>query len=213
MRNRFTGDDEAGYGTAFRDIIFTLFAVIAAIVVILLLLPKQPKQADDLARHARGNIRVEIRWPDRQDTDIDIWGQAPNQRPVGYSNKNGPILSLVRDDLGNYADVTDLNYEVMFSRGLPKGEWTFNVQWFSNPAQVKSVDVEVIITITKNDKIGSKSRPKQIVATTVKLTHVGQEVTVIRFKLNKRGDIIRNSMTTLFKPLRSAPPPNRPHLE
>lgn len=213
MRDRFSDDDEAGYGTAFRDIIFTLFAVIAAIVVILLLLPKQPKQADDLARQARGNIRVEIRWPDRQDTDIDIWGQAPNQRPVGYSNKNGQILSLVRDDLGNYSDVTDLNYEVMFSRGLPEGEWAFNIQWFSNPAQVKTVEVEVIITITKDDSTGSKSRPKQIVATTVKLTHVGQEKTIIRFKLDKNGDMIPDSMTTLFKPLRSAPPPDRPHQE
>jgi len=31
---------------------------------------------------------------------VDLWVQAPGDVPVGYSNKSGGVLNLLRDDLG-----------------------------------------------------------------------------------------------------------------
>jgi len=203
--SRFYNNGENGDGTAFRDVLFGVLGVLAAVVVILLLLPKHPEEAQNAQARSRGNIRVEVMWPDDYNVDIDTWGKAPGTiASVGYSNKNGNILNLLRDDLGIYADVSGRNYEIMHSRGLPAGEWIFNIHWFSNAAGKAQVSVDVIITITKDDSSKSKERPQQIVATKLVLTRVGEEQTVIRFKLDDKGDIIPNSMTSLFVPIRSA---------
>lgn len=188
---------------AFRDVLFGILGVLAAVVVILLLLPKEPDRSADEQDRSRGNIRVEVFWDDTANVDIDLWGQAPGLPPVGYSNKNGPVLNLVRDDLGAYADITGINYEVMFSRGLSPGEWTFNLHWFSNADARSQMPVRVIITIRYDDTAGSKERPLQIVADEVVLTSVGQELTIIRFQLDVDGRLIEDSLTSLNRPIRS----------
>jgi hypothetical protein len=201
MKNRFSDDDDSGI--AFRDVVMGMMGLLAAIVIILLLQPKNPDMAADEAERARGNIRVEVSWPDDMNVDIDTWGKAPNLPAVGYSNKNGVVLSLVRDDLGNFADISGRNYEVMFSRGIPQGEWVFNIHWFSNTAGVRSVPVTVLITLTKDDSTGSKERPQQIVATNLTIRNIGQEMTVVRFKTDRDGNLIKDSTTSLFKPIRA----------
>ena len=61
---------------------------------------------------------VDAQWPDNWRTDVDLWVQAPGDVPVGYSNKGGVIMNLLRDDLGTN-DPTPLRYENQFSRGVP----------------------------------------------------------------------------------------------
>jgi hypothetical protein len=61
---------------------------------------------------------------DKLDADVDLWVEAPGDRPVGYSNKSGQIFSLLRDDLGKSQDITDFNYEIAYSRGMPAGGMT-----------------------------------------------------------------------------------------
>ena len=201
MQSRFddSGNDSS---ISFRDVVLGMMGLLAAIVVLLILQPHDPNKAANESERARGNIRVEVMWPDEYNVDIDTWGKAPNQRAVGYSNRNGVILNLVRDDLGTYADISNRNYEIMFSRGLPQGEWVFNIHWFSNSAGVTAVPVTVLISITKDDSTSSKEKPKQLVATTLTLNNVGEELTIIRFKLDKNGDLVKDSMTSLFKPIR-----------
>ena len=79
---------------------------------------------------------VEVRWPDQLDSDVDLWVQAPGDVPVGYSNKGGAIFNLLRDDLGQRADATGMNYEVSYSRGIPPGEYMVNVHLYRNAAGV-----------------------------------------------------------------------------
>jgi hypothetical protein len=50
---------------------------------------------------------------------VDLWVQAPGDIPVGYSNKGGLIMNLLRDDLGTN-DPTPLLYENQYSHGVPQ---------------------------------------------------------------------------------------------
>lgn len=208
---------ESEHGIAFRDIVTGMLAAFLAILVMLIVLPHQPDVAQDATEteRERGNLRVEIYWPDDYDADVDLWGQSPGSPSVGYSNKNGVILSLVRDDLGKYADISGMNYEVMFSRGLPPGEWALNIHWFGNAGSHTSVEVNAVITITYDDSTGSKEKPTQVVHTKLTLAKVGQELTIVRFRLDQDGKLNPDSINHLFKPIRSvgasgpasAPPP------
>jgi hypothetical protein len=40
------------------------------------------------------------------------------------------VFNLLRDDLGKAQDLTDNNYEVACSRGLPPGEYVVNVHMY-----------------------------------------------------------------------------------
>src|SRR5438132_1455306 len=73
-----------------------------------------------------GNVMVEIKWPDKVNADVDLWVEAPGERPVGYSNKSGRVFNLLRDDLGEdcaIANTIVCNYEIAYSRGHPPGEY------------------------------------------------------------------------------------------
>src|SRR3546814_467926 len=112
-------------GTVFRDVI--MLALLGFMVIVVVLLPHlNPPTEASASADPPGNVLVEVRWPDGIDTDIDLWIEAPETRPVGYSNQSGPIFNLLRDDLGRVGDSTDLNYEVAYSRGIRGGAYTVN---------------------------------------------------------------------------------------
>ena len=147
-----------------------------------------------------GNVIAEMRWDDKLRTDVDLWVQAPGDVPVGYSNKSGLIFNLLRDDLGSHADPTDVNFETSFSRGIPPGEYTVNVHLFRNLENTYPINVRVVVRVKTDNEAGA--RP--IAATTVRLDREGQELTAFRFRLTEKGELVPNSMNSVFKPLRSA---------
>ena len=77
---------------------------------------------------------VEANWPPDMDSDVDLWVQAPGDMPVGYSNKGGAVFNLLRDDLGQQLDLSGLNYESSYSRGIVPGEYTVNLHLYRNRA-------------------------------------------------------------------------------
>jgi hypothetical protein len=145
-------------------------------------------------------VIAEIRWDDKLRTDVDLWVQAPGDVPVGYSNKSGLIFNLLRDDLGSQADPTDVNFETSYSRGIPPGEYTVNVHLFRNLENAYPVNVRVVVRVKADNEAGA--RP--IAATTVRFDREGQELTAFRFRLTEKGELVPNSMNSVFKPLRSA---------
>jgi len=112
-------DSDDGSNTVFRDVIFLALAGFVAMVLLLLPHLNPPATASE-GTPAPGNVIVEISWPEKVDADVDLWVEAPGDVPVGYSNKGGLIFNLLRDDLGGQADVTQINYEVSYSRGVPR---------------------------------------------------------------------------------------------
>ncbi len=191
------GENDAG--TVFRDVIMLVLAGFVAVVLIMLphLNPPGAKKSED--SEPPGNVVVEIHWPDNMSTDVDLWVQAPGDVPVGYSNKGGVIFNLLRDDLGNRADATNRNYEVSYSRGILPGEYTVNLHLFKNPSGVYPVPVTVVTSVKRD----AKSSLRQILASKVKLTREGQELTVYRFTLDEKGQLKPGSVHSIQKPLRS----------
>ena len=192
-------DDEDGGSTVFRDVI--MLALVGFVALVILMLPHiQPKGARATAEAIPpGNVIVEVRWPDELDADVDLWVQAPGDVPVGYANKGGAVFNLLRDDLGNRADATGLNYETSYSRGILPGEYTVNLHLYRNSAQTYPVPVTVVTSV----KSEAENSTKQLLASKVELIREGEEMTVYRFQLTEVGGLVGGSVHSLFKELRS----------
>ncbi len=189
-------DGESG-DTVFRDVI--LLALSGFVAVVLILLPHLHPPVEAKEAPPPGNVVIEINWPNEIDADVDLWVEAPGDRPVGYSNKGGRVFNLLRDDLGQFRDLTDVNYEVAYSRGIVEGEYTINLHLYRN----KSAILPVPVTMVASVKRSNGANLKRLTSAKVELGYTGEEITVIRFALNKAGEIVPGSMHELFKPLRS----------
>jgi hypothetical protein len=191
--------EEDASDTVFRDVVMLALAGFVVLVIMLLphLHPPGAKTADDLA--PPGNVLVEVRWPDEIDADVDLWVQAPGDVPVGYSNKGGAVFNLLRDDLGARADVTGLNYETSYSRGILPGEYTVNLHLYRNASRVYPVPATVVTSV----KRGADQPARQLLASKALLVREGEELTVYRFRLTDAGALVAGSVHSLDKPLRA----------
>jgi hypothetical protein len=191
--------DEDEGGTVFRDVIMLALAGFVAMVI--LLLPHLNPPGEDARADAEppGNVIVEIRWPDEIDSDVDLWVAAPGDIPVGYSNKGGVVFNLLRDDLGQRADATGLNYEVSYSRGIPAGEYTVNVHLYRNAAGVFPIPVTVVTSVKKS----ARDVARQLLASKIDLAREGEELTVYRFELSDDGGLVPGSVHNLQRNLRT----------
>lgn len=186
-------------GTVFRDVI--MLALLGFVTVVVLLLPhlNPPAQVSDAKQP--GNLVVELHWPDDMNTDVDLWVQAPGDRPVGYSNQGGAVFNLLRDDMGHVNDTGKLNYEIAFSRGAPAGEYTVNLHLYSNGDNRPVIPAEVTVGLKRDD-----NKPAQVIThRNVNLVRLGEEVTVVRFALDDSAALVPHSMHDLPRPLRNTP--------
>ncbi len=182
MRGIDNFDDDTG-STVFRDVF--MLALVGFVVIVLLLLPhlNPPAEAAKQPVNPPGNVVVEARWPDALDSDIDLWVQAPGDVPVGYSNRGGDIFNLLRDDRGHLNDASDLNYEVSYSRGIPGGEYTVNLHFYSSRSEITApVRVKLVVSVKQDDDAPAQ----QIVASEVSL-RLCDVITALGFKRNDRG--------------------------
>ena len=151
--DEFDDDDS---GTIFRDV--TLLALAAFVAMVLMLLPflnpgaEAESEADGISDP--GNVIVELVWPPERDADIDLWVRAPGTLPVGFPNKGNAVVNLLRDDLGLFQDLTDINYEIVYSRGIVPGEWIVNVQAYrmENPIRPDPVRVQVVVSVKREGR-------------------------------------------------------------
>jgi hypothetical protein len=109
-----------------------------------------------------------------------------------------------RRDLRDHAglgtnDPTPLRYKNQFSRGVPPGEYTINLHLFRNLQGTFPVPVDVTVRCSADNK-GARN----VVNTKVQLNKEGEEVTALRFRLDEQCNLTPNSVTSLYRPLRSA---------
>jgi hypothetical protein len=105
----------------------------------------------------------------------------------------------LRDDLGQRADATELNYEVSYSRGIPAGEYTVNVHLYRNTANIFPIPVTVVTSVKKS----ASDAARQLLASKIDLAREGQELTVYRFGLGNDGGLVPGSVHSLQRNLRA----------
>ena len=186
-------------GTIFRDV--TLLALAAFVAMVLMLLPflnpgaevESETETDGITDP--GNVIVELLWPPDRDADIDLWVKAPERLPVGFPNKGNEVVNLLRDDLGLFQDLTDINYEIVYSRGIVAGEWIVNVQAYrlEDAMQPEPVEVQVVVSVKRE----GEDRPTPILKKEVELRFLRHELTVFRFALTGKGALVHGSVNDL----------------
>ena len=105
----------------------------------------------------------------------------------------------MRDDLGRDSDLTDLNYEFSYSRGVPSGEYTVNVHLYRNGGHHFPLPVTIAVSV----KGTNASSSQRLLNTKLDLLREGQEITVFRFQLDEGGELIAGSVHDLPRALRS----------
>ena len=191
-------EDEAA-STVFRDVL--MLALIGFVAMVIMLLPHLSRKHDEAkASQVPGNVVVELHWPDDLPVDVDLWVKAPGDVPVGFWNQGGHYFNLLRDDLGLEGDATGRNYEVSYSRGIPAGEYIVNVHMYGPVPKGVRVPARVVVSV--KPKYGEL---RQILETTIELTHRGQEETAFRFQLTADGELVPGSVNTLRRRLITVP--------
>lgn len=206
MSKHFSFDAEAedDSDVVFRDVITLALLGFVALVIIMLPHINPPlKKEEAKSIDPPGNVIVEARWDDKVDADIDLWVQGPEDVPVGYSNLSGQLFSLLRDDIGKRNDASELNYENTYSRGIRPGEYIVNLHMYFNRANVWPIKAKVLVSLVKTR--GTSRYTEQVLVSDVKLTRLGEEKTVFRFKLDKDGNLVKSSVNATEKLLRSEP--------
>lgn len=202
----FDAEDQDDSDVVFRDVITLALLGFVSLVIIMLphINPPKPKQDANKDISAPGNVIVEARWDDRIDADVDLWVQGPGDVPVGFSNLGGMVFNLLRDDIGFRNDASDLNYENAFSRSIPAGEYIVNLHMYYNRANAWPVKVKVLVsTIQPN---GNSRISQQILVADAVLHKQGEEITVLRFKLDDKGKLVPGSMNANPKKIRTDAP-------
>src|SRR5262245_5290874 len=169
-------------------------------VLMMTVINPKAQSAETSGEQSPGSIIVEAQWADDLDADVDLWVSAPGDRPVGYSNKSGVVFNLLRDDLGRYQDMTDYNYEVAYSRGMPAGEYVANVHLYRGFQVTYPIDVKLVAMV----KPEPNDTARELAVTTVQLRHGNDQVTAFRFRLDSDGALVPGSLNTVFKELRVA---------
>lgn len=192
-------NDEADENTIFRDVVLLALITFAAMLIIVIPFLNDPTEKEDQDVIAPGNMIVEITWPDNQRDDIDLWVIGPKELgPVGYSNKSGMVWNLLRDDLGSAGDLTNMNYENSYSRGVIPGWYRFNVHWYNTFSTSQTITINMVVSMKKkpNDSV------KQLMGRTIILTRDDREQTVFYFYLNDALDVDRSTVTYDFECLK-----------
>ena len=189
--------DDEDVQTTFLDTILLALAGFVCIAILLLphINPKVVKEGDGVT--TQEGVTLEITWDEGLDADVDLWVQAPGDRPIGYSNKGGLVCNLLRDDLGHLADPLKINHEETVCRGIvPDQLYVVNVHAFRG-ANVWPVEVRMQATTKTN-----KGYSIQAFTTVGRLDRVGEEITLIAFKLSENGILDPDSVNTIYRPLR-----------
>lgn len=189
--------------TMFLDVVFNMAGVFLCLTMLAIPFINEKATDGEPGDVPPGNIQILATWPEG-DTDVDLWVFGPGElRPVGYSNANGLVWNLLRDDLGLQPDATSINMENTFARGILPGRLTINAHCYRCPQLPVPVNIEV--RANKDGAAGGKSGSSTILVTTkVMLTRQGEEKTAIDFKMNAAAEIDDASMNNIFQPLRNA---------
>lgn len=192
--------EEQPHSIAFRDLFLGALGLFVILFVIIITLINPPTVEETDVSRENGDLTIYVAWPDDMNIDIDIWSFAPKElKPVGYSNKDGRILNLLRDDMGFVNDFSGKNFEFMISRGLPPGVWYVNLHFYSS----RGVSLDTVVPIKVIiERIMPNKLKKILFVKDVEMKALKEEITVVSFELDEDGEVIEESINNDFKSLR-----------
>ncbi|MCU7809647.1 MAG: hypothetical protein KZQ77_00215 [Candidatus Thiodiazotropha sp. (ex Notomyrtea botanica)] len=173
---------EDSMSIVFRDLLILLALLMLTLVVLLIPLIKVSLESvqTDIEK-AAGDMIAEITWDPDIPADIDLWASAPHDENVGYASPYGEIFNLVRDDLGRDVDFSGLNYEFIFSRGIPDGRYRFSIVYYTDNG-LGSTPVDVNVSIRRRE-----GRLMHVIyEDKLTLEYPGQEKGVISFEMRDK---------------------------
>ncbi len=190
--------DEDWVGISWRDATTGMMLMLVILLVVVLQHVNDPGQEESEAKPV-GNVVVSTSWA-AGDSDIDTWVFGPDEaNPVGYSNRNGKVFALLKDDLGN--PDADLNYESVISRGVPAGRYWINLHTYRIAESLLPVTVTVSVEVHTGQ---SGKGMKKVATTSVVLGKQGEERTAFSFELTEQGALVAKSLNNVFRPLRAS---------
>ena len=190
-----------GSQVAFIDLLFnTLVGFVFLFILAFILINPVAKKSDV---EIVAEFIIKITWPTDSVDDIDLWMRDPLGNYVGFKSKDVGLMSLNRDDLGTSNDtvydpdgkriVVFRNEELITIRGIVPGEYIVNVHWYGDKPPITELGQKDYPTVPVETQI-EKINPYNVVyAKIVNLTIKGQEITVIRFTVDEKGNVVEFS--------------------
>lgn len=158
---------------AYRDLLIDLVVVYMAFAVLVLMINPKAKATPN-----QGTMIITMHWPQRSDSDIDLWVKSPDDKsPVGFAHQTGTDCDLVRDDLGHMQDPASANEEMTICRKIPRGRWIVDVFAYDVYDDAFPVPVQVHVFIMDGGAY------HELLHRTVMIRRQGQSVTVWQFRI------------------------------
>lgn len=189
------------FRTAYIDLLLNvLTGIIFLFILTTLLISPKAKNEEGIKKNAEFIFTAE--WATDIDCDVDIWAQDPNKKIVYFQQKDIGAMHIERDDLGyqndfikdsfgNIKSKVDENKEVLVFRGYEAGIYTINLHLYScrvnsivlNPSTQINVEVKTeLYKVNPSYKVANK--------TTLVIPKVWQEITVLNFEVDSKGNIV-----------------------
>lgn len=182
--------------TSFADVCLALSGFLILIVVIMVAY-LNPGEEDEEELSQRAALSIAIKWD--VGSDVDLWVKAPGTPAIGYANKHGPWLDIIRDDLGSFRNPICGYCEEAYARKVPDGEYRVNLHLYSNKEKPeRGVRVWYEISLKKEEGSGRKI----LFSGEKVLRRRGDEETVVRFTL--KDGILQEELTSRV-PIRVRP--------
>jgi hypothetical protein len=179
---------DRGRADPFIDLLFnTLLGFTFLFLVSLLFInPKAKRGSVDMV----AEYIITATWPKNLADDIDLWVHAPTGHTASYLQKEAGWLHLDRDDRGELNDTITvdgeevlypINQEIITVRYRQAGEYIVNLYYYDK-AGSDPVPVEV-----KVDRVNPTLTT--VFAETFELTAQDQELTALRFSIDREGNV------------------------
>jgi hypothetical protein len=193
------GKRHRSYGSqvAFIDLLFnTLVGFVFLFILAFILINPIAKKSDV---EVVAEFIVKINWPTDSPDDIDLWMRDPLGNYVGFKSKDVGLMSLNRDDLGTANDMVYdptgkqikvfRNEEMVTIRGIVPGEYIVNVHYYGKKIAVETSGEKNYAPMPVQVQIEKMNPYNVIFSKEVELRGKGQELTVIRFTVDEKGNV------------------------
>jgi len=187
-------------GLSFTDVAFCqLICFVCLFSVMFLLVSKKNKQEAKV--NSKAEFMITVEWPSECQDDVDTWVEDPLGNLVFFRRREEGLMHLDRDDLGWRNDRITLadgtiyevkeNKEIVTIRGIIPGEYCVNTHMYLKK------DFENTKVKIKIEKLNPVVKIVDVKEVTLKRS--GEEQTIIRFTLDKKGYI--TDVNRIQKPL------------